>query len=124
MKRFYLTLICLLIAGSLVGGAYLLVKRFQRDRQEALGFRPADDRHPFETGTTSDGKTTHTYTTEELEEARRTGKLPKSADPKGVSSAEAANQAAVQRSLKTIEEINRINAMNQRLIEQQQRIQR
>lgn len=64
--------------------------------------------------------TTHTYTQKELEEARKSGKMAPGM-PQPYTSTNAAGDAAVQRSMRTLEEINRINEMNRRMTEQQQR---
>ena len=113
----------LVLAGGLVlvlVTGYFLLARFLHDRETALGFdrmRPEFNRA---------GKNQRTYTAKELEDAQKKGLLPKNQpftqpyQPPNTTN----NDAAVQRSLRTIEEINRINEMNRRLQEEQQRMQK
>lgn len=122
MKHFLtISLITVTFAGILAGG-YFGYRRFLKDRERALSYRPVE-----RTVTTTNGprREARTYTEKELEEARKTGKLPKSVpQPATPNTAAQANDQAIQRTLRTLEEINRINEMNRRLQEQQQRQQR
>ncbi len=105
---------------ALIGtGVYFLIRKYNRDVRNAMNFEPPVQRVISQTGPQT---TTRTYTEKDLEEARKKGKLPPGALPSNP--ATAAGDAAVQRSLRTLEEINRINETNRRLIEQQQRQQR
>jgi hypothetical protein len=98
----------------------LLTKKLQRDREAAMSYTPPA---PV-TRETRPVRETHTYTAEELAEARKTGRpLPGARQPSMPPSAVNPGNDAVQRSLRTLDEINRINEMNRRLQEQQQRTQ-
>lgn len=115
--------VIVLIIGALVLSAYVLVARFLKDREKALGFTQPlplvlDQRNLPRTES-------KTYTAEELEKARREGKpLPGMAQqPYRPPTGTVPSDDATQRSLRTLEEINRINQLNQRLIEQNQRMQ-
>ena len=110
-----------LVLIGLIAGSYYLFKRFLRDRQSALNFEKQKitilDRSAKST------RETKIYTQEELEKMKREGKLPRGVNPAptlppGTNAAE-----NVQRTLRTVEEINRINEMNRRLMEQQQKMQ-
>ncbi len=114
-------LISVVVAGFL-GGVYLLSRQILDDRKVAMAFQekplelPAfgkEERLP-------DGRTIRTYTSKDLEEAKKRGK-GSGLDATRPDPFPTANDAAVQRSLRTIEEINRINEMNRRVAEQQQR---
>src|SRR3989338_2390539 len=106
-----------ILVASAVFGGYFLVKKIQHDRQAALAYTPHT---PLTTITQrkKDGTTeTHTYTREELDEMRKKGKSPNGVKqpftPQPINNA---GQAAAERAQRTLEEINRINAMNQRLM--------
>ncbi len=111
--------IVLLVGGSV--GVYFLIKKYNRDVQSAMNFEPRVERR-IQTGS-GPQTTTRTYTEKELEEARKTGKLPPGMS-QPYNPTNAAGDAAVQRSMRTLEEINRINEMNRRMMEQQQRQQK
>lgn len=94
-------------------GAYALLAKFLGDRQTAM----SDTRRP---------------TREQIarRELRRRGAVdaaqaqrPGAAGQPVQRSPADAGQAAIQRQLRTLEEINRVNEMNRRLMEQQQRMQ-
>lgn len=116
--------IAILVAGALLTGGYYAYKGFLADRQAARGYQGQVDRRVISQATGTDGRTVKTYTAEEIEEARKNGKLSQGVQPVGPSQATTANDAAIQRTLQTIQEINKINEMNQRLQEQQQRMQK
>src|SRR5947207_152120 len=83
----------------LVGSIYLLVRKFLRDRESAMGFEPRVVRQiQRQTGPQT---TTRTYTEKDLEEARKKGKLPAGMN-QPYTPPNAAGDAAVQRSLKTL----------------------
>src|SRR5690348_9904292 len=87
-----------------VGATYYVVKRFQHDRLSAMNYRSYDPRQTTQgQTTTSDGKTTKTYTAEELADLKKKGQLPKDMQSTNAAQAAATNEAAVQRQLKTIE---------------------
>ena len=101
-------------------GAYWFVQRARADRQAVMAFQGLPTPRPA-TPTTST-RTVKNYTPEEIEEARKNGKtLP---DMQNSPAQSNAMNDAVQRNLRTLEEINRINQMNQRLMEQQDRLRR
>ena len=112
------------LAGA-VAGSYFVVAKFLQDRQNAAAFDDRDPRRRLDPLDRRPGagpnREVRTYTAEELEKARREGKLPKGVPAPPPVANPAANDAAIQRTLRTLEEINRINQMNQRLLEQQQR---
>ncbi|MCB4757317.1 MAG: hypothetical protein LHV69_09885 [Elusimicrobia bacterium] len=101
--------------------AYFTMKKFLRDRQAVEGYGLM--RRPFSQERPAAGqKEVRTYTQKELEEARRKGQLPGGVrQPYLPPPTTTAGEAAVQRSLRTLEEINKINEMNRRLQEQQRR---
>jgi len=107
-----------------MAGGYFLAKKFLRDRAAAMNL--AAGKYTLEkVKNPSANRQVKTYTREEIEKLRKEGKLPA-----GMRQALPPAQPvlpqddAVQRSLRTIEEINRINEMNQRLLDQQQRMQK
>ena len=105
---------------AVISAAYFLGRKFLRDRESAMNFEPRVVRQiQRQVGPQT---TTRTYTAQELEEARKKGKLPTGMN-QAYTPPNASGDAAVQRSLKTLDEINRINEMNRRLTEQQQRNQ-
>lgn len=111
-----------IVATAITSTAYFTMKTFLEDReglllQDETPLRPQNEAQP-------NRNETKTYTAEELEEMRKQGKLPVGYQPPTQNQMIQANEAAVQRSLKTLEEINRINQMNQQLMEQQQRMNR
>ncbi len=111
--------IVLALVGAVVGGVFL-VKKIQKDREAVLSYIPPTLPQPLTTAPQSTHKTV-TYTEKDLAEMRKKG-----ITPPGVAQQQAPQQntgeAAVQRSLRTIEEVNRINEMNRRIQEQQDRI--
>lgn len=100
-----------LVSASVVTGAYFFVQKFLADRNSAL----------YEPGRPKPSLTRH--------ETRTTTTRPHGAAQSGApgapppQSAAEVGQAAIQRQLQTLDEINRINEMNRRLMEQQQRMQ-
>lgn len=122
MRKAYFGLISLLVLGILAGGSFWLVSKVRRDRLSVMNYAPMNHTVVRRETQTPNGRDVKTYTAEELEKARKEGKLPKGMQQIQPPSAAQANDAAVQRSLRTIEEINRVNALNQRLMEQQQRM--
>lgn len=107
-----------LLAG-LTAGSYFLYKKFLEDRQNVAGYTERmPSRSPLSQTPRSE---TRTYTAEELEKARKEGKMLGGAPYIPPQPPNANADAAIQRTLRTLEEINRINQMNQRLMEQQQR---
>ena len=106
------------LGASFVTGGYWLVHKFLTDRDKILlsAFRPRVTATPK-----AGERETKRYTQKELEEARKKGELPPGLrNPPYQPPVQ--SQDAVQRSLRTVEEINRINEMNRRMMEQQQRI--
>jgi hypothetical protein len=101
-----------------------MVKKIKRDRQTAMNYKPPVFNPVSSRTTTGPASHTKTYTKEELDEMRKKGKSPEGIkQPYTPPQPNTANDAAVQRSLRTIEEINKINDMNQRLLDQQRRMQ-
>ena len=121
MRAKWLIIIGLLL-GGLTAGGYVLFRQFLKDRQQALGYedRPAEARTWDQERRMPEDRTVRTMTPKQLEEARRKGTIPQNYVPPPPQNT-TANDAAIQRTLRTIEEINRINEMNRRLQEQQQR---
>lgn len=108
-----------LIMVTLTTAAYVLAKKFFHDRTQALlGNQPPITRKFIN----NSGTTTRTYTQKEIDEARKKGTPPVDIKQPYMPPTQTGDEA-VQRSLKTIEEINKINEMNQRLIDQQRRLQ-
>src|SRR5436853_4638597 len=95
------------VATSLVTGVYLATRQFLKDRQSAI----AD--HPLTPGATARRVETRNGT----RPTTQAGPHPIETLPG--QTAAAAGQAAIQQQLKTIDDINRINEMNRRLMEQQ-----
>src|SRR4051812_35250193 len=93
--------------------AYYALARFLRDRQTVMSEL---NRPTVETRTRSG-----TQRETPAERARRVAQSGQ--QPGGGPAAAAAGEAAIQRQLKTLDEINRINEMNRRLQEQQRRMQ-
>jgi len=116
-KVVFFTLLAWVLALSL-WGVYIGFQKFLKDRQGTANFTPPKTTIRRQT---PQGTQVQRYTPEELEKARKEGTLP----PGLKQPPPPTNHAndAVQRSLKTIQEINRINEMNRRLMEQQQRMQ-
>jgi hypothetical protein len=111
-----------LVAGLVLGGAYLLVEKLLRDRQSAMNFKNPKERFLNDQNSLNTPQT-KTYTSQELEEMRKKGqKLPGGMQQVLPQTNSAYNESASQRSLRTIDEINRINEMNQRLMDQQRRL--
>lgn len=107
------------VACLLVWGSYLLVGRFLSDRSATALYdepRPPAPRRQ--------APVTTEYTLDDLEAARKKGELPRGMVPPAqpVPPPHTSGHEAIQRSLRTVEEINRINEMNRRLMEQQQRM--
>lgn len=122
-KRALPFLIFAMVATGLTAGSYLLLDRFLRDRQAVLTRHSLPPRPVYDRPNVQNGRQVKTYSAKELEEARQKGRLPSGSQQNLPSQSNLAQQDAVQRSLRTLDEINRINQMNQRLLEQQQRIQ-
>jgi len=101
--------------------AYGASRKFIHDRESAMNFQP----HQIHTQVEREsGKpVTRTYTQKEIEDARKQGKKLPGLTNLPPNLPNQAGQDAVQRSLRTLDEINRINEMNRRLMEQQQRNQ-
>jgi hypothetical protein len=101
------------VSTGLVTGAYLFLERFFQDRQSAL-FSP----HPRESENVQrrENRNGSQSTTTTGKNGKRPNELP------GQTAAEA-GQAAIQQQLKTLQDINNINEMNRRLMEQQRRMQ-
>jgi hypothetical protein len=122
-RRFAPLLVVILVLTGLTAGGYFLTKRFIAERQALLmpmtrAQRPGGFVSPRRPVTQ-----TRTYTREEIEKARKEGKsLPGLTQPGAVPAANTAGEAAVQRSLRTLDEINKINQLNQGLLVQKQRI--
>jgi len=99
------------VMSALVSGSYFALSRFLRDRQSALSTprrivdAPAARRQLDQAATARQ---------------QNNGTRP---NPQAGQSAAEAGQAAIQRQLKTLEDINNINEMNRRLMEQQRRMQ-
>ncbi|MFN0118093.1 MAG: hypothetical protein ACKVQC_07380 [Elusimicrobiota bacterium] len=107
---------------SLTIGSYFLFKKILKDRQLAAQFNMPISRNIPING----NRQVTTYTAEDLEKMRKEGKLPQNAVPQPYippNNYQSQNDAAVQRSLRTLEEINRTNELNQRLMEQQRQMQ-
>jgi hypothetical protein len=108
------------IGAAVIGSSYLVFRRIVKDRAAAMSYRE----HPARSVATptSPVRTVQTYTAQDLEAARKNGKnLPAEQNP---AAQPVATNDAVQRNLQTLDEINRINQMNQRLMEQQERVRR
>ena len=116
LKPLLLTIACLILAGAV----YLGLKKFRQDRDKARSFEPRALR-PLSPAPQPQ-QTTHTYTREELEEARRKGVAVPGAKAPALPPPGSPAQAAAEQSQRTVQEINRINEMNRRLMEQQQRL--
>jgi hypothetical protein len=117
-SRWIVLLVLSLSLGILLLLAQFVLKKFKIDKQSAMNF----EKRPVETRIETTQPVTRTYSQKDIEEARKRGqKLPGVYTPPTLPNA--AGDAAVQQSLRTLEEINRINEMNRRLNEQQQRQQ-
>ena len=94
-----------------------MLNKFLKDREAARHFSPRSNFRPQQIQTPN--SETREYTAEEIEKARKEAKLPPGLklppQPPQVNTHD-----EVQRSLKTIQEINKINEMNRRLMQQQQ----
>lgn len=122
-SRPWLRPVIALIALSLFAlGSFLLIQKIRADRRALREYRdrPLNERREAPPS----GTQTKTYTGEELEQARKSGRLPAGAATASQAAQPGGPDAQIQRTLKTIEEINRINEMNRRMMEEQQRIQR
>lgn len=105
-------------------GVWLLFKKIQRDRQAALAPTPSIP-HVTITHNKNGQTETRTYNASEIKTLRREGKLPLGArQPNMPLPPNSAGEDATQRALKTLNDINRINEMNQRLMDQQERARR
>lgn len=112
-------------ATTMTAISYFALKNFIQDREELLSMGSEPLELSKQKNDLGHGREVKTYTAEELEDLRRQGKTPQGLPPQyNQTQAIQANEAAVQRSLKTLEEINRLNQMNQQLLEQQQRLNR
>ncbi len=120
-KRLWIVLAVGIASALTLTAGYFLFAKFLDDRARAQGFNRPMVRSPQ---ALHDGRQEKVYTAEEIEEARRKGQLPPTATAPNIPQPNAAHNAAVQRSLRTLEEINRLNEMNRRLQEQQQRMQK
>ncbi len=110
--------VVVLIGVAILCSMYFLFKRLLRDRNAAMAYHE----HPIRRADTSaqGTRTVKTYDSKNLQEARKKGDAPANTaaiQPNTMND-------AVQRNLQTLDEINRINQMNQRLMEQQERIRR
>jgi len=112
-------LIFLSVLSSFTFGAYQLMAKHLRDRENAIDLQ----REQFQPQRRKPGQSeVRTYTQEDIEKARKEGKLPPGLKlPPQQPNMSTTEQ--IQRTLKTIEDINKINEMNRRLMEQQQRHQ-
>jgi LPS O-antigen subunit length determinant protein (WzzB/FepE family) len=106
---------------GLISAGFVLLNKFEKDRMSAMNFEP--QKMTPRPNLPSNQPVTRTYTKEEIEEARKSGK-PLPGLPKNQVMPNTTGEDAVQRSLRTLDEINRINEMNRRLLEQQQRQQK
>jgi hypothetical protein len=123
--RFTVLGVFALVLTSLTTFTYFFLKNFIEDREEILTQADFELHSPKTNTIPMNRSEVKTYTAEELETLRKQGKSPEGMSQTfNQNQAIQANEAAVQRSLKTLEEINRINQMNQQLIEQQQRMNR
>jgi hypothetical protein len=105
-----------------VAAGYFLVRKLQKDREAVLSYIPPDRPQPLQNSGLPKRETV-TYTEKDLEEMRKKGvPAPGVKPPIGPPAAGTSGEAAVQRSLKTLEEVNRINEMNRRIQEQQERM--
>jgi len=120
-KKWGVILGVLLFLGVVLLGSYKFLAKFLEDRQSVTGFSKRSYR-PRTIFSPEDGKPKVTrYNAEELEEARKQGKLPAGFIPPPTPPSTQPSDT-VQRTLDTLEEINRINEMNRRLMEQQRNI--
>jgi len=111
--------VLILVGGAMILGGYFLFAKFVRDRESAMNYTP--QKRIFRRPSTT-APQVKTYTAEDLEKARKNGTLPPGMPQPGMVPPTIGIDA-VQRSLKTVQEINRINQMNQRLMEQNRRMQ-
>jgi hypothetical protein len=117
-KRLAVIGAAILAVGLLIYGASW---KFSHDRESAMNFQPHETRVRVERSTSQ--PVTHSYSAKEIEEARKSGKKLPGMNTLPPNLPNNSGEEAVQRSLRTLDEINRINEMNRRLIEQQQRSQ-
>lgn len=124
-KRILLFVFVAAILGLCTWGSYGVTKKFLMDRVRlsVTSLRGTAIKRQTLPTPNQPSRTERTYTQKELEEARKKGKLPPEMRQPYMPPANTAANDAVQRSLRTIEEINRINEMNQRLMDQQRRLQ-
>lgn len=120
LSRNRIVIILLLALGltALTGTAYVLFRKFLSDREAAQGLHPADQEVIRRVQKYRRGER-KPMTGEELEQMRKRGESPKNANPAVPAPQPNLGADAAQRSLKTIEEINRINEMNRRLMQQE-----
>lgn len=118
-SRFFVLTLLLIIICAVVAAVYVATRKFEHDRTSAM----TSPSHTFQTREESSRPqtVTRTYTQKEIEDARKNGKKLPGLAPTNLPGGQA--DAAVQQSMRTLDEINRINEMNRRLIEQQQRQQ-
>jgi hypothetical protein len=119
-NRLVLIGVLVAVAGAVAGG-YFLVRKLQKDREAVLSYIPPTRPQPVQTNPTQKRETV-TYTEKDLEAMRKKGITPPGVAQPAGQMPQNSGEAAVQRSLRTIEEVNRINEMNRRIQEQQERI--
>ena len=105
---------------ALFGGYYLLAK-FLKDRRSALTFRNVENRTTIEYRFPKNAEEQKTPSREELQ---RKGQEPAGLRRVATPPPPPTQDAAIQRTLRTLDEINKINQTNQRLLEQQRRTER
>lgn len=106
---------------AVLWGSYLLTAKFLKDRNRTLSYVP-----PAQMGRrtpSSQGPVRKVYTQKELEAARKRGEMPRPMAQPYIPPAQNPNDAAIQRTMRTLEEINKVNEMNQKLMDQQRRMQ-
>jgi hypothetical protein len=118
-KRVFIGVVLALAAVG--AGSYFMIKKLQKDREAALSFIPPSQPRPIAMPP-SQKRETVTYTQKDLEEMRKKGTVPPGVAQPPAQMPQNTGEAAVQRSLRTIDEVNRINEMNRRIQEQQERI--
>ncbi len=96
------------VLAALTYGAYKLTERFLADRQQAIA-RVSRSERVERTATASPVR------------KPVNGTVPAPITAPAGSAATASGEAAIQRQLKTLQEINRLNEMNRQLMDQQQR---
>jgi hypothetical protein len=121
-NRVVFTLVVLGVLAVALGAGFWLYQKLQSDREAVLSYIPPNRPVRVQDSRTPQRQTV-TYTEKDLEEMRKRGLNPQNVRPFGAPPAPPpSNEAAVQRSLKTLEEVNRINEMNRRIQEQQEKM--